>query len=83
MKKKYNVETLFFVIYAINKRKKVWDDFVLKAIKNDSLGLYSFLKENNERTDGEIALKLSESLEKNYGDDLKYKQISLINWYEI
>ena len=83
MKKKYDVNQQFFVVFAINKRSETFRLFQLETIKNQTLGLHDTIENapNNELSDGEIAKALSSSLESLFGDNYRYKLISLVNWY--
>ena len=83
MKKKYDVNQQFFVVFAINKRSETFRLFQLETIKNQTLGLHDTIESalNNELSDGEIAKALSSSLESLFGDNYQYKLISLISWY--
>ncbi len=85
MKKKYNVNQQFFVVFAINERSETFMPFQIGTIKNQTLGLYDTIENapNNELSDGEIAQALSSSLESIFGDNYRYKLVSLINWYAI
>lgn len=83
MKKKYDVNQMFFVTFAINERSETFHPFKLSAIHNKTLGLHNTIENapNNELSDGEIAEALSSSLEKIFGDEYRYRVISLISWY--
>lgn len=83
MKKKYDVNQLFFVTFAINERTKTFYPFKLGTIQNITLGLHDIIENapNNELSDGEIANALAASLENCIGDNHIYKSISLISWY--
>ena len=85
MKKKYNVNQQFFVVYASNERSETFETFKLDTIKNTTLGLHDTIENapNNELSDGEISKALLNSLESIYGDNYKYKYISIINWWNI
>lgn len=85
MKKKYDVNQQFFVVFAINERYETFMPFQIGTIQNQILGLYSIIENvpNNELSDGEIAKELSSSLESLFGDNYRYKLISLISWYAI
>ena len=85
MKKKYDVNQQFFVVFAVNKRSGTFRLFQLETIKNQILGLHDTIESapNNELSDGEIAKALSSSLESLFGDNYQYKLISLISWYAI
>lgn len=83
MKKKYNLYQHFFVVFAINERSETFETFKLGTIQNKILGLHDTIESapNNELSDGEIAQALSSSLESLFGDNYRYKLISLISWY--
>ena len=83
MKKKYDANQLFFVIFAINERAETFHAFKLGTIQNKTLGLHDTIENapNNELSDGEIADALAASLENCIGDGYRYRSISLINWY--
>ena len=85
MKKKYNINQQFFVVYAIHERQKNYESFTLNSINNETLGLHDTIKNapNNELSDGEISISLLNSLESIYGDNYMYKYISIINWWTI
>lgn len=85
MKKKYDVNQQFFVVFAINKRSETFRLFQFETIKNQILGLHDTIENalNNELSDGEVAEALSSSLESIFGDNYKYRLISLVNWYAI
>ena len=84
MKKKYTTNAKFFVVFALNERVETYQDFKLKTIKNETLGLFSAISNtpNNELTDGEIAEALLQSLINLYSDSTCSHCIpALINWY--
>lgn len=83
MKKKYDVNQSFFVTFAINERTETFQPFKLSTIHNNTLGLHDTIENapNNELSDGEIAKALSSSLERLFGDEYRYKLVSLISWY--
>ena len=85
MKKKYNINQQFFVVYARHERSEIYESFTLNSIDNKTLGLHDTIKNapNNELSDGEISKSLLNSLESIYGDNYKYKYISIINWWSI
>ena len=86
MKKKYSLNAKFFVVFALNEREETYQDFKLKTIKNETLGLFSTISDapNNELTDGEIADALLGSLINLYSDSTySYCLPALINWYLI
>lgn len=85
MKKKYRLHQQFFVVFAINERSETFMPFQLGTIRNQTLGLHDTIESapNNELSDGEVAKALSSSLESIFGDNYRYKLISLISWYAI
>lgn len=85
MKKKYNINQHFFVVYARHERQKIHESFTLNSIDNKTLGLHDTIGKapNNELSDGEISKALLNSLEDIYGDNYVYKYISIINWWTI
>lgn len=85
MKKKYDLHQQFFVVFAINERSETFETFKLGTIQNKTLGLHDTIENapNNELSDGEVAEALSSSLESIFGDNYKYRLISLVNWYAI
>lgn len=85
MKKKYNIDQAFFVVYAIHEKDEIYEDFNLKTIDNEILGLHAAIgaAPNNELSDGEIAKALLNQLEDTYGDNFKFKYISIINWWSL
>lgn len=85
MKKKYNIDQQFFVVYAVHERDEIYKDFNLKTIGNETLGLHIIIgtAPNNELSDGEIVKALSNQLEAIYGDNLEFRYISIINWWSI
>ena len=85
MKKKYNINQQFFVVYARHERLETYESFTLNSINNETLGLHDTIENapNNELSDGEIANALLNSLESIYGDNYRYKYISIINWWSI
>jgi len=85
MKKKYDLHQQFFVVFAINERSETFETFKLGTIQNQTLGLHDTIESapNNELSDGEVAQALSSSLERCFGDNYRYKLISLVNWYAI
>ena len=83
-KKKYSTNQRFFVIYAINSRKKFCDRFTIEKIDSITLGLYdTIIDKNGELSDGEVALALSDSLNNIYKDWSDNIQVTLVNWWAI
>ncbi len=83
-KKKYSTDQTFFVTYAINSRKEIYDRFTIEKIDSTRLGLYdTIIEKNGELSDGEVALALSESLINIYGDNSPYTQVILVNWWAV
>lgn len=86
MKKKYSINSKFFVIFALNTRVETYQDFRLKTIRNETLGLIDTIRNapNNELTDGEIAEALLQSLIRIYSDSTYSHCLpAIINWYLI
>lgn len=87
MKRAYDPNTQFFVTFTVHERDENYEPFVIETIENETLGLYDFLKEKFEKgectSEGEIALELLKSLCHLRGDNLKYKMISIINWWSL
>ena len=83
-KKKYSTDQNFFVIYAINSRKEIYDRFTIEKLDSTLLGLYdTIIEKNGELSDGEVALALSKSLNNIYGGSSPYIQVTLVNWWAI
>ena len=83
-KKKYSTDQNFFVIYAINSRKEIYDRFTIEKLDQVKLGLYdAIINKNGELSDGEVALALSESLNNIYGDGSSNTYVTLVNWWAI
>ena len=86
MKKKYNINSKFFVVFALNERAEIYEEFKLQTIRNKVLGLYDTISAapNNELTDGEIAETLLKSIINIYSNStLSYCLPAIINWYLI
>lgn len=83
MKKKYNKDQQFFVVYARHERLQRYGFFNLKEINNEILGLYDTIENapSNKLSDGEISKALLNLLNSLYGDDCTYRFISIINWW--
>lgn len=81
MKKKYSTNAKFFVVFALNERTEINQDFKLKTIRNETLGLFGTISDapNNELSNGEIAEALLQSLIRLYSDS--YHLPAIINWY--
>jgi hypothetical protein len=83
-KKKYSTDQRFIVIYAINSRKEIEDNFTIESIDSIVLGLYdTIIEKNGELSDGEVALALSKSLTSIYGDSSLYTKVTIVNWWAI
>ena len=86
MKKKYSPDAKFFVVFALNEREEIYQDYKLKTIKNVTLGLFNTIHNapNNKLTDGEITKALFQSLIRIYSDSTySYCLPAIINWYLI
>lgn len=85
MKKKYDVDQQFFVVFAVNTRTASYENFRLSVIQNVTLGLHDTIEKapNNELSDGEVAMALDKVLERSIGDSFTLKLISIISWYAI
>lgn len=86
MKKKYDINSKFFVIFALNERDHITKNFELQTIRNKVLGLYDTISAtpNNELTDGEIAEALFKGITNIYSNStFSYCLPAIINWYLI
>lgn len=79
-KKKYELGTMFFVVFAVNKWE--YGDFNrLCKIGNRNLRIDNHIILDKYKSDAEIANILLNELEDMYGDGLKTRQITLVNWW--
>ena len=86
MKKKYSINSKFFVVFALNERTSINQSFELKTIRNETLGLFNAISDapNNKLSDGEIAEALLQSLIRKYSDLFNSHCLpAIINWYLI
>lgn len=54
-KKKYDIGTSFFVVYAVHDKEGLDEEFALKYMGNKKMKIGSHLISDNRKTDGEIA----------------------------
>lgn len=79
----YDINTEFYVTYAIHERDGEYGSFVLKSISAGRFGLYETLKEKNDRTDGEIAEALDGLVNDCFGDGYHRRIATMINFWVI
>lgn len=86
MKKKYNINSRFFVVFALNERTRTCENFKLQTIRNEELYLYDVIRAapDNKLSNGEIAAALLRNIVKLYSNStLSHCLPAIINWYLI
>ena len=79
-KKKYDIDTSFFVVYAVHDKEGENGEFALKWVANKRMCIGSHLISDNRKTDGEIAEILSKELDDWYGMPER-RRVTLLNWW--
>lgn len=81
----YRLDTEFYVTYAIHVKQdnNLYGDWVLKRLDSGRYGLYDFLSENYDRSDGEIAEALEDVINNALGFDDGTRYYTIINFWPI